>query len=117
MNEPSLSQRETGRPGIRPERTACHPFHLPGRENQLYRNRPQSAEATAFTANYKSVLLSSASSIILVHNHPSSDPAPSREDLEITRRLKEGADLLGIRLLDHIIIGDGCLSFAERDLL
>lgn len=66
---------------------------------------------------FKSVLLSSASSIILVHNHPSGDTTPSREDLEITRRLKEGADLLGIRLLDHVIIGDLCLSFADRGLL
>lgn len=66
---------------------------------------------------FKSVLLSSASGLILVHNHPSGDPTPSREDLEITRRLKEGAELLGIRLLDHIIIGDQWLSFADRGLL
>ena len=66
---------------------------------------------------FKSVLLSSASSLILVHNHPSGDPTPSREDLDITRRLKESADLLGIRLLDHVIIGDRCLSFADRGLL
>jgi DNA repair protein RadC len=60
----------------------------------------------------------SAAAIILVHNHPSGDPTPSREDREITRRLKEGGDLLGIRVLDHIIIGDGSyLSFVEQGLL
>ena len=48
----------------------------------------------------------SAAAVILVHNHPSGDPTPSREDREITRRLKEAGDLLGIRVLDHVIIGD-----------
>jgi DNA repair protein RadC len=60
----------------------------------------------------------SAAAIIIVHNHPTGDPSPSREDLEITRRLKEAGDLLGIRLLDHIIIGDGTFfSFADKSQL
>jgi len=66
---------------------------------------------------YKTALLSSAAAVIVIHNHPSGDPTPSREDLEITRRLKEAGELLGIRLLDHIIIGDSCVSFTERGLL
>jgi DNA repair protein RadC len=66
---------------------------------------------------FKSVLLSSAAAIILIHNHPSGDPTTSREDIEITRRLKEAGELLGIRILDHIIIGDNYLSFVERGLL
>jgi len=48
-----------------------------------------------------------ASAIILVHNHPSGDPTPSREDLRLTRQLREGAQLLDLRLHDHIIIGNG----------
>ena len=52
-----------------------------------------------------------------LHNHPTGDPTPSREDLDITRRIKESGDLLGIKLLDHIIIGDSYLSFVERGLL
>lgn len=65
----------------------------------------------------KSALLSSAAAIILVHNHPSGDPAPSGEDLAITKRLKETGDLIGIPVLDHIIIGRGqYLSFAEQGL-
>ena len=52
----------------------------------------------------------SAAAIILVHNHPSGDPAPSREDLEITRRLREAGDLMGVKVLDHIIIGDGAFT-------
>jgi DNA repair protein RadC len=60
----------------------------------------------------------SAAAVILVHNHPSGDPAPSREDREITRRLKEAGDIMGIRVLDHIIIGDGSyFSFVEMGLL
>ena len=66
---------------------------------------------------FKTALLSSAAAIILLHNHPSGDPAPSREDREITRRLKEAGDLLGIRVLDHMIIGDTYLSFVEQGLL
>lgn len=66
----------------------------------------------------KSVLLSSASSIVLIHNHPSGDPQPSNEDMAITRRLKEAGDLLGTPVLDHIIIGEGrYVSFVERGLL
>lgn len=66
----------------------------------------------------KSVLLSSASSIVLIHNHPSGDPQPSNEDMAITRRLKEAGDLLGTPVLDHIIIGeDRYVSFVERGLL
>jgi DNA repair protein RadC len=66
---------------------------------------------------FKSAVYSSAAAIILVHNHPSMDPAPSREDIEITRRLKECGELLGIKLLDHIIIGDGFTSFAEQGII
>ncbi len=63
---------------------------------------------------FKSCLLSSAAAMILMHNHPSGDPTPSREDLELTRRLKEAGELLGIRILDHIIIGDECyISLAD----
>lgn len=60
----------------------------------------------------------SAAAVILVHNHPSGDPVPSREDREITRRLKESGEIMGIRVLDHIIIGDGSYySFVEMGLL
>ena len=60
----------------------------------------------------------SAAAIILVHNHPTGDPAPSSEDIAITRRLREAGDIMGIKVLDHIIIGDGeYVSFVERGLL
>lgn len=60
----------------------------------------------------------SAASVILVHNHPSGDPAPSREDIEVTKRLVEAGKILGINVLDHIIVGEGrYFSFKEEGLL
>lgn len=58
-----------------------------------------------------------AVNIVLVHNHPSGDAAPSRADMEFTKRVKESGNLLGIRLIDHIIIGDNeYISFKERGI-
>jgi len=60
----------------------------------------------------------SAAAMILVHNHPTGDPAPSGEDIAVTRRLREAGELMGIKVLDHIIVGDGeYVSFVERGLL
>jgi DNA repair protein RadC len=60
------------------------------------------------------VVRESAAAVVFVHNHPSGDPTPSREDIEITRRLREAGDLLGVRILDHIIIGAGrYVSFVD----
>lgn len=67
---------------------------------------------------FKTALLSNAAAILLMHNHPSGDPDPSSEDIAITRRLRESGELLGIRVLDHIIIGDGKFrSFVEAGLM
>lgn len=55
---------------------------------------------------FREALKRSAASIICLHNHPSGDPAPSREDIEVTKRLVECGKMLGIELLDHLIIGE-----------
>lgn len=56
--------------------------------------------------------------IILLHNHPSGDPTPSKEDIMVTKRMKEAGNLIGISLLDHIIIGDNrYVSFKEQGLV
>lgn len=55
---------------------------------------------------FRNAIKRSAASVILVHNHPSGDPTPSREDIDITRRLIEAGKIIGIDVLDHIIIGD-----------
>jgi DNA repair protein RadC len=56
---------------------------------------------------FKAALLASAAHIIVAHNHPSGDPTPSREDIDITKMLVETGKIMGIDLLDHVIIGDG----------
>ncbi|WKV08752.1 DNA repair protein RadC [Thermoanaerobacterium sp. CMT5567-10] len=64
---------------------------------------------------FKAAIERSASSIIMVHNHPSGDPTPSREDIEVSDRIFKSGNLLGIKVLDHIIIGDGIgISLKER---
>lgn len=58
------------------------------------------------------------SCILLVHNHPSGDPEPSKEDVDTTNRLVNAGNIIGIRIIDHIIIGDGkYLSFKEKGLI
>jgi DNA repair protein RadC len=60
----------------------------------------------------------SAAAVIVVHNHPSGDPAPSPEDVEVTRRLRDAGQILGIELLDHVVLGDGrWVSLKERGVL
>lgn len=55
---------------------------------------------------FKNAIKESAASVIFVHNHPSGDPRPSREDILVTERLMNAGEIVGIRVLDHIIIGD-----------
>ena len=67
---------------------------------------------------YKYALKFGANSIICLHNHPSGDPTPSPQDIDITKRLEEVGDLVGIRLLDHIIIGyNKYISLKEKGLM
>src|SRR6185369_15951577 len=67
---------------------------------------------------FKTALLSNAAAVLLIHQHPTGDPTPSSEDIAITRRLKEAGELLGLKVLDHIIVGESeYLSFVERGLL
>ncbi|MGQ9678226.1 MAG: RadC family protein [bacterium] len=59
-----------------------------------------------------------ANTIIIVHNHPSGDPTPSADDISLTRRLRDAGEVLGIKILDHIVIaGDKFYSFREQGLL
>lgn len=56
---------------------------------------------------FKQAIRQSANAVILAHNHPSGDPTPSQEDAQVTARLVEAGQLLGIEVLDHLVIGDG----------
>ena len=59
-----------------------------------------------------------AVSIILLHNHPSGDPTPSREDVFVTKKVYEAGQMIGVELLDHIIIGNNCYcSMREQGIL
>lgn len=67
---------------------------------------------------FKSAIRRSAAAMILVHNHPSGDPTPSRQDIELTGRLVEAGALIGIEILDHLIIGDNkYISFRAEGLI
>jgi DNA repair protein RadC len=63
----------------------------------------------------KAAILSNSASILVAHNHPSNDVTPSREDIEVTNRLKQAGELIGIDLIDHLIVGgDNYLSLKEK---
>jgi DNA repair protein RadC len=67
---------------------------------------------------FKVAVEESAASVILIHNHPTGDPTPSKEDRAITRQLVKAGDIMNIKVLDHIIVGDGVyLSFADQGML
>ena len=74
---------------------------------------------------FRPAILAGSSAIIIAHNHPSGDPAPSSADIQVTRQLREAARIMEIALLDHVIIGDvaadpaakGYYSFREVGLL
>ncbi|OQB98735.1 MAG: hypothetical protein BWX80_03924 [Candidatus Hydrogenedentes bacterium ADurb.Bin101] len=67
---------------------------------------------------FRQALRDGATGVVVAHNHPSGDPEPSQADIEVTRRLAQAADLIGIRFLDHVIIGDGRhVSLRERGII
>ena len=66
---------------------------------------------------FRNALLMGATAIIVVHNHPSGRTEPSAEDRAITKKLDECGKMLGVRILDHIILGNGSFSFREGGLL
>ena len=66
---------------------------------------------------YKSAILNNAAGIVLAHNHPSGSPRPSKEDQELTERLTNAGEILGIKFLDHLVIGrDRYYSFTDQEV-
>lgn len=64
---------------------------------------------------FQPAIRDSAAAVLFVHNHPSGDPEPSSDDWSLTERLKECGELLGIRVLDHVVLGDHAwVSLEER---
>jgi len=67
---------------------------------------------------FRQAVREGAAAVVVAHNHPSGDPEPSRSDISLTEQLVQAGDLLGIPLVDHVVIGDGChVSMKERGLL
>jgi DNA repair protein RadC len=68
---------------------------------------------------YKGAIMTNAAAVIFAHNHPSGNPSPSKNDKEITNRLIEAGEILGIKILDHIIIGgqENYYSFKEHNII
>jgi len=67
---------------------------------------------------FRPAIFHASASIIVVHNHPSGDPTPSSDDIELTKRLAEAGKILGIKLLDHVIVGNGSyVSMKERGVI
>jgi DNA repair protein RadC len=64
---------------------------------------------------FKPAIRASAASVVLAHNHPSGNPEASREDRQVTRRLVEAAEILGIEVLDHVIVGDGGRYYSMKE--
>ena len=100
------------------ERFLC--LLLDGRHRTIGLDEVSVGTATAALVHprevFKSVILANACGFILIHNHPSGDPSPSKEDHDITARLKQIADLIGVPLLDHVVLGEtGYFSFSEHE--
>ena len=67
---------------------------------------------------FQRAILSNAASVILVHNHPSGDPTPSPEDIDLTRKLVEAGRVMDIAALDHVVVGEGrFVSIKERGVM
>lgn len=62
---------------------------------------------------FRLAIMKGVANLIFSHNHPSGDPAPSGEDITITERLKDSGEILGIKILDHVIVGNGTGSYAS----
>lgn len=107
----------------------CWVLCLNTKHGLLRREEVTSGTATASLLHprevFRSAIKHGAAAIIVAHNHPSGDPAPSKPDLDITRRLADAAKIVGVRLADHVILGRpeadptgrGRFSFAEAGLI
>jgi hypothetical protein len=97
-------------------------LHLNVRGQVIAQERIATGTATGVEIHprevFKAAVAHGTVSLVLAHNHPSGDPTPSRQDLELTTRLKQAGEMLGINMVDHVIVGnEGCLSLAERGYL
>ncbi len=82
---------------------------------RTYTFPPVNSSVVRISEVFRPAVIRNCSSLIVCHNHPSSDPHPSPEDVEITRQLRSAGELLEIELLDHLIVGNpGFVSLKEK---
>jgi len=104
------------------ERQECFGVMLLDARNRLMREHTLSrggwcASVVRPREVFRHALIAAAPAVILFHNHPSGDPTPSREDISVTGVIRDAGELLGIRVLDHLIVGaEGFVSLRERQL-
>ncbi|HEY7369758.1 MAG TPA: DNA repair protein RadC [Thermoanaerobaculia bacterium] len=123
LNEPGLVKEYLRRAHGDGNQERTGALYLNAR-NRLLRDDPEVYRGTLDRAVVeprellKRALLANAAGLIVYHNHPSGDPTPSREDRDFTRRLSAAAEAVGVRLLDHIVVGrEGCVSMREAGYL
>ncbi|MEA3475814.1 MAG: DNA repair protein RadC [Candidatus Cloacimonadota bacterium] len=114
----NLLKREIGNK----KKESFYILSLTTRNNLISVDKVSTGTLSASLAHPREVFLpaikNSASSVIIVHNHPSGDTQPSEDDLEITKRLIEAGKILGIDVVDHVIVSkDSFYSFKEKNLL
>ncbi len=104
------------------DREHFYVLHLSANNRLLAKELISTGSASASIVHprevFKGAVLNGSAAVICVHNHPSSDPAPSKEDKAITARLKQASEIMGVGLHDHIIVGsDNYFSFSEAGIM
>lgn len=104
------------------EKETFYTLHLDSKNRLIREEAVSTGTLTASLVHprevFRSAIREAAAAVIVAHNHPSGDPSPSAEDLEITSRLQAAGEVIGIPLLDHVVIGaDRYVSLAERGRL
>lgn len=117
-SSPALIHNLLGKQIARYDREHFIVLHLNGKKNLLAKETISIGSLSSAVIHprevFKGAVLNGSAAVILVHNHPAGDPNPSQEDIGVTERLSLAAEILGINILDHVIIGDaGYYSFFE----
>ena len=126
-NAPTLSTPEEAYRYMRPRYVNEYREHfdvlmMDNRNRLIRHHRVSTGSLTSAVVHpreaFRPVIRESAASVIFVHQHPSGDPAPSREDVEITHRLRQVGEVMGVRVHDHVVCGhDRFFSFRREGLL
>lgn len=109
------------KPETKIDRECCWVLHLNGRNRIIHKELVSmgtvNASLVAPREIFRRAIIEGSAAIVVIHNHPSGDPEPSIDDMEVCTNLLEAAKILDIKLLDFMVIGfSGYVSFMERDI-